>query len=113
MYILRLEIDHNGIFKPHDGLFANFLSPYTTPMSTWPELYAESKAGTPPLGSEVKRKRFPLVKRVRGVHDLGSLGKLWLLFASGGAWNQAGSCDALVSLSLASRAISTQAAAAS
>ena len=74
--------------------------------------FAQSTAGTPTLGLKVKRKCSLLVGYVRGVHDLGSLGKLWLLFASGGAWNRAGSCDALVSLSLASHAISTQAAAA-
>lgn len=74
------------------------------------ELHTQSKVGTPTLRLEVKRKRFLLAEHVWGVHDLGSLGKLWLLFFAEGAWNRAGSCDTLVSLSLASRAISTRAA---
>lgn len=91
---------------------ASSSSHHTSTMPTCSELHAESKVGTPTLRSKGKRKCSLLVERARGVHDPGSLGKLWLLFASGGAWNRAGSCDALVSLSLASRAISTQAAAA-
>ena len=99
-----------GTFKPNRWPIIHPSALRTAPSCS--ELHAESTVGTPTPRSEVKRKRTPLVERVRGVHDLGSLGKLWLLFASGGAWNRAGSCDALVSLSLASRAISTQAAAA-
>lgn len=64
---------------------ANFLFYHTSTMPVCSELHADSKVATPPLRSKVKRKRFPLVKRVRGVHDLGSLGKLWLLFATGGS----------------------------
>lgn len=98
-----------GLLNLTDEFFANYSSHHASTMPTCPELHAESKVVTPTSRSKVKRKRSLLVEHV---HDLGSLGKLWLLFASGGAWNRAGSCDALVPLSLASCAISTQAAAA-
>lgn len=64
---------------------ANYSSQHASAMPTCSELHAESKVGTPTLRSKVKRKRSLLVERARGVHDLGSLGKLWLLFASGGS----------------------------
>lgn len=59
-------------------------------MPTCPGLHAESKVARH-THFEVKGEEEalpPLVEHVGGVHDVGSLGKLWLLFE--GAWTWAG-----------------------
>lgn len=81
---------HNWTFKPRRWPFDNYSSHHTSTMPTCSELHAESKVGTPTYRWKVKRKHSLLVQCVQGVHDLGSLGKLWLLFVLGGGGLESG-----------------------